>query len=252
MSGARPPERAVRALRPRQHGTSSTRVPSLTRLVADHLATSWVGGVYEPETDAFGGPEAMDIAHQVFCADSRSALAESGSPGARECCVLLISALNCAAGLDPFEVDDVWAKVASLRSAIEPPTGIRRAAAITAMRRLMNADAAQRDITEPGGLITQHEPTADLPTPHDSRLRAAVVDVASSDAYAARDVLGHRVMRCQMTYQQVHELAAVLTASGFGARNLPAVHMDALTAAVDTAEDHLRTLLVTTPPRGDP
>jgi hypothetical protein len=116
-------------------------------------------------------------------------------------------------------------------------------------------------------LVTQHEPTtaafrarvgltaldltADQPTPHESRLRAAVVDVASSDSYAARDVLGHHMMRCQMTQQQDYELAAVLSASGLGARNLPAAHMHALTAAADTAEDHLRTLLVPTPPRGD-
>lgn len=122
----------------------------LDQLVAGHLATGWVGGVYEPETDAFGGPEGMAIAHEVFCADSRAALAESGSPHAKERCVLLISAMNRAAGLDPFEIGDVWAKVADLRPAIEPPGEHHRAAAVAAMRRLMNADAAQWDGTEPG------------------------------------------------------------------------------------------------------
>ncbi|MEU8246230.1 methyltransferase, FxLD system [Nonomuraea sp. NPDC048916] len=122
----------------------------LDQLVADHLASGWVGGVYEPETDAFGGPQGMDIAHEVFCADSRAALAESGSPYSRERCVLLISAMNRATGVDPYEVGDVWVKVANLRPAIEPPTGDYRAAAIAAMRRLMNADAARWKGTEPG------------------------------------------------------------------------------------------------------
>jgi protein-L-isoaspartate(D-aspartate) O-methyltransferase len=122
----------------------------LDRLVADQLATGWVGGVYEPETESFGGPEGMAIAHEVFCADSPAALAETGSPYAKERCVLLICAMNRSAGLDPFEIGDVWAKIANLRPAIDPPLPAYRAAAITAMRRLMNADAAKRDDTEPG------------------------------------------------------------------------------------------------------
>ncbi|MFK0261433.1 thiopeptide-type bacteriocin biosynthesis protein [Streptomyces angustmyceticus] len=79
----------------------------LDRLVAEQQATGWVGGVYEPETDVFGGPEGMDVAHDVFCADSRSALPETGSPGTRERCVMLLSAMIREAGLDPFEAGDV-------------------------------------------------------------------------------------------------------------------------------------------------
>jgi protein-L-isoaspartate(D-aspartate) O-methyltransferase len=122
----------------------------LDQLVADQLATGWAGGVYEPETDAFGGPDAMAVAHKVFCADSPAALAETGSPLAKERCVLLISAMNRSAGLDPFEIGDVWAKIANLRPTIDPPDLAHRAAAITTMRRLTNADAAKRDNTEPG------------------------------------------------------------------------------------------------------
>ncbi|MEO3807064.1 methyltransferase, FxLD system [Nonomuraea sp. B1E8] len=122
----------------------------LDGLVADQLASGWVGGIYEPEIEAFGGPEGMNVAHDVFCADSRAALAETGDRGARERCVLLISTMNRAAGLDPFEIGDVWAKLGSLRPPVIPPTGAARDGAVTAMRRLMNADAAQRQDAEPG------------------------------------------------------------------------------------------------------
>lgn len=122
----------------------------LDKLVADELASGWVGGVYEPEPEAFGGPEGMDVAHDVFCADSRAALAETGTPGTRERCVLLISTMNRAAGLDPFEAGDVWARLGSLRPPVTPPPGSRRGRAIAAMRRLMNADAARRPDAEPG------------------------------------------------------------------------------------------------------
>jgi hypothetical protein len=84
------------------------------------------------------------------------------------------------------------------------------------------------------------------PTPYDSRLRAALLDLAASDAYAARDILGHEAMRSQMTRQQDRELSSVLTAAGLDTGNLPAAHMDALTTAVTTAERQLRTLLLVT------
>jgi protein-L-isoaspartate(D-aspartate) O-methyltransferase len=122
----------------------------LDTLVVDRVVSGWVGGVYEPETEAFGGPDGMDVAHDLFCADSRAALAETGSPGARERCVVLLSVLNRAAGLDPFEVGDVWTKLGSRRPVVTAPTGLPRERAITAMRHLMNADAARRTAAEPG------------------------------------------------------------------------------------------------------
>ncbi|MGW1279594.1 methyltransferase, FxLD system [Streptomyces tsukubensis] len=122
----------------------------LGRLVADGVVGGWTGGVYEPEMEAFGGSEAMDVAHDVFCADSRAALAETGGPGGRERSVLLLSTMIRSAGLDPFEAGDVWAKLAALRPPVTPPTGPALAEAIRAMRRLMNADAARRPNAEPG------------------------------------------------------------------------------------------------------
>ncbi|MFI8093402.1 methyltransferase, FxLD system [Streptomyces sp. NPDC086080] len=122
----------------------------LDQLVADRVITGWTGGMYEPETHAFGGPEAMAVAHDVFCADSPAALAETGTPGARERSVMLLSAMIREAGLDPFEAGDVYAQWAALRPPVTPPQGPALEHAVSAMRRLMNADAALRPDAEAG------------------------------------------------------------------------------------------------------
>lgn len=139
----------------RKHGglrlrTGQPAAEALDQLAAAGLLAGWTQGIYEPETRAFGGPAGMGIAHEEFCADSPAALAGTGSPGTRERAILLISALNRAAGLDPFEAGDVWAKIADLRPRVDPPGPARRAAATAAMQRLLNADAAQRDAPESG------------------------------------------------------------------------------------------------------
>ncbi|GED88523.1 methyltransferase, FxLD system [Streptomyces sp. 6-11-2] len=122
----------------------------LDQLVADRVITGWTGGIYEPETYAFGGPEGMAVAHDVFCADSPAALAETGAPGARERSVMLLSAMIREAGLDPFEAGDVYARWAALRPPATPPQGPALEKAVSAMRRLMNADAARRPDAEEG------------------------------------------------------------------------------------------------------
>ncbi|SEK44387.1 methyltransferase, FxLD system [Streptacidiphilus jiangxiensis] len=122
----------------------------LDTLVARETIESWNPGVYEPETTAFGGHLAMDLAHELFCADSGPGLAELGIPGGRERCVLLLSTMYRAAGLDPFETGDVWVRLAALRPPVAPPTGAVREKAVAAMRRLMYADAAQRQGAELG------------------------------------------------------------------------------------------------------
>ncbi|MEV6986494.1 methyltransferase, FxLD system [Sphaerisporangium sp. NPDC051017] len=159
----------------------------LDQLVTDKLITGWAGGIYEPETDAFGGPDGMAIAHDLFCADSPAALAETGSTRARERCILLLSAMHRAAGLDPFEIGDVWAKVARLRPPITPPGPATRTAAITAMRRLINADATHRESAEPGWA----ERVAAF---HDAGRHLARLATAGHLTRGLRAVLAHHVI----------------------------------------------------------
>ncbi|MFD8379105.1 methyltransferase, FxLD system [Streptomyces sp. NPDC059679] len=128
----------------------------LSDLVGDGTVRSWTPGIYEPETSAFGGTEAMDAAHDLFHEDSRHLLTYqpgTGRLGRRETAVLLISAMMRAANLDWFEQGDVWAKAAALRPATE--LAPERAAALgPAMRKLMTVDA--RGLCRSSGPLDGH------------------------------------------------------------------------------------------------
>ncbi|MFI6287403.1 methyltransferase, FxLD system [Streptomyces sp. NPDC051018] len=130
----------------------------LNDLVGVGSVVSWLSGIYEPETDAFGGQAAMGAAHELFHSDSRHLLMYQPGPrhlGRRETAVLLMSAMMRGAGLDWFEQGDVWAKVAALRPATDP-LPIKRAAALApAVRKLMTADA--RSLCHPGGPLHGHD-----------------------------------------------------------------------------------------------
>ena len=129
----------------------------LSDLVDDGTVKSWLPGIYEPETTAFGGSQAMDAAHDLFHEDSRHLLTYQPGPGQlgrRETAVLLISAMMRAANLDWFEQGDVWAKAAALRPATEALTPERAAALIPAMRTLMTVDA--RSLCRPDGPLDGH------------------------------------------------------------------------------------------------
>ncbi|MCO8301405.1 methyltransferase, FxLD system [Streptomyces sp. RKCA744] len=128
----------------------------LSDLVGDGTVRSWTPGIYEPETFAFGGTEAMDAAHDLFHEDSRHLLGYqpvAGRLGRRETAVLLISAMMRAANLDWFEQGDVWAKAAALRPATELAPE-RVAALVPAMRKLMTVDG--RGLCRPNGPLDGH------------------------------------------------------------------------------------------------
>ncbi|MFF3733415.1 methyltransferase, FxLD system [Streptomyces sp. NPDC002476] len=129
----------------------------LSDLVGDGVVVSWLPCVYEPETEAFGGPDAMDVAHELFHSDSRHLLTYEWSPehlGRRETAALLASAMMRGAGLDWFEQGDVWAKIAALRPVTSPLPPERVAELAPAVRELMTTDA--HGLCRPDGPLHAH------------------------------------------------------------------------------------------------
>lgn len=118
----------------------------LERLTQRRLIHGAVAGIYEPETHAFGGPEAMDSAHQLWHHDSRLLLTGADHPARqRELFIMACAAMMRAAGLDWYEQGDVWARVADHRDRPDPA---RVAALHHAVRRLLTVDPA--GLTGPG------------------------------------------------------------------------------------------------------
>lgn len=108
--------------------------------------------LYEPESRAFGGPEAMAIAHRLWHLDSRHLLAHlaatshtatSHAPSGsrrRELALLLCAGMLRAADLDWYEQGDVWSRVAAHR---HPPSDTHQDALTFAVRRLISVDTAE-------------------------------------------------------------------------------------------------------------
>ncbi|WP_327315742.1 methyltransferase, FxLD system [Streptomyces sp. NBC_01235] len=165
----------------------------LSDLIGDGVAVSCLPCIYEPETDTFGGPEAMDAAHELFHSDSRHLLTYKLSPmhlGRRETAVLLASVMMRGAGLDWFEQGDVWAKVAALRPAANPPPSERAAELAPAMRKLMAADA--HSLCRLGGPLHAHEEWVTA----FERAGATLADLAGRGALTRglRAVIAHHVI----------------------------------------------------------
>ncbi|WP_261718826.1 methyltransferase, FxLD system [Streptomyces sp. FZ201] len=165
----------------------------LSDLIGDGVAASCLPCIYEPETDTFGGPEAMDTAHELFHSDSRHLLTYQPSPmrlGRRETAVLLASVMMRGAGLDWFEQGDVWAKVAALRPATAPQPPERAAALAPAMRKLMTADA--HGLCRPDGPLHAHEEWVTA----FERAGATLADLAGRGALTRglRAVIAHHVI----------------------------------------------------------
>lgn len=112
----------------------------LERLTHARHIDAAIPGIYEPETHAFGGTEAMDTAHQLWHHDSRHLLTRSTNHTAarqRELSIMLSATMMRAAGLDWYEQGDVWARVADHR---DPPQPALVDSLRTAARRLLTVD----------------------------------------------------------------------------------------------------------------
>ncbi|MEU7162031.1 methyltransferase, FxLD system [Streptomyces chrestomyceticus] len=86
--------------------------------------------IYESETRRFGGAQAMEIAHDLFHADSRQILAHlacQGDDHRNELGVRLATRMMLAAGQDLYEQGDVWAQLAEHRgdSGAQPSSATR-------------------------------------------------------------------------------------------------------------------------------
>lgn len=117
----------IRYLLADPHGPDPVQ-PMLTETV------SWTSDVYEPETHAFGGPDAMPVAHTLFHDDSRYLLGYLVHDPAdrRERSLILCTALMRAAGLDLEEQGDVWARVSQVRAPLLNGPGTSDPSTLTA------------------------------------------------------------------------------------------------------------------------
>lgn len=131
-------------------------VKTAVRHVLDSLTTAglierWWETIYEPETIAFGGPDAIGAAHDLFHADSQHILdylrrTEPAAPpdptlGRRELSILLCTTLLRSAGQDWYEQGDIWHRVARIRPLpTDTPTG-RLHEMTHSLRLLMTTEA---------------------------------------------------------------------------------------------------------------
>ncbi|MEV4816192.1 thiopeptide-type bacteriocin biosynthesis protein [Micromonospora tulbaghiae] len=124
---------------------TSAITASLARLQAEGSIRAWAQVIYEPEVHAFGGPDGMRVAHQLFHHDSRAVMAYRAATGGRcehrrELSLLLATALLRAAGQEWFEQGDVWSRVVACRP-VEQPSA-RPAGFADAVLRFLSVDTS--------------------------------------------------------------------------------------------------------------
>lgn len=181
----------------------------LERLVGHHLVHGAVAGIYEPEVYAFGGPDAMDIAHQLWHHDSRHLLAGATSHH-REQSIVLVAAMMRAAGLDWYEQGDVWARVAEHR---DPPHPGHVTSLHHAIQRLLTVDLTS--LTGPGATMANCSALVEAYTTAGDSLRR-LNQAGRLHHRGLRDILTHHVI---FTWNR---------------RSIPGLHQAAIAAAAKT------------------
>ena len=123
---------------------------ALDRAVSLRAVTRWWRSPYEAETTAFGGPIGMDIAHDLFHADSVGVLEHlnldsrdgHGFLDAKVTSLLVISQFLRAANQEWSEQGDVWARVEAARP-LPDDVPVERVTAMTnRLQRLLAIDTA--------------------------------------------------------------------------------------------------------------
>lgn len=185
---------------------------------AEHIAR-WTPVVYEPEIHAFGGPDAMRIAHRLFHHDSQEILAclktRPGHRYRREISLMLCSIMMRAARQDFFEQGDVWARVLACRPATTDENPVSTDLP-DSVRKFLTADAeAQMNDEEALGYCARW---ADA-------YAAAGTDLADFAATGQlhrglRGVLSHHVIfawnRLGLPYETQRALASAAKTAVFG------------------------------------
>jgi len=185
-----------------QPGPAGRTVNARLGAAFDELAAAgriagWWPGVYEAETAAFGGDAGMDLAHNLFCEDSRAVvnlISDGGlGLGRRELSLLLCSILMRAAGLEWYEQGDVWHRVAlERRLPADVPTS-KLTAMADDLKQLMLAD-----ITPDGPLLGTNGPLASAAGWADAFSRAGRALGAAARAgtlqRGLRDILSYQVI----------------------------------------------------------
>lgn len=189
----------------------------LDQLVDDRVVRAWHPVIYEPETHAFGGPAGMDLAHDLFCRDSRTTLDLLTTPtrpghdaGPVELSVLAVSRMLRSAGLDWYEQGDVWAQVAAARPPI-PTTRPPAPHAAAAARRLVALDTGPTTTLLVGGPLAPYRAWLDAFDTTGTRL--AALARTGRLTRGLRAVLAHHVIfhwnRLALTADQQHTLATL-------------------------------------------
>jgi protein-L-isoaspartate(D-aspartate) O-methyltransferase len=221
----------------------------LDKLAADGQITSWRPGIYEPETLAFGGEPALDIAHLLFHADSsnllsrtRAAARTTPRTGDREVATVLCATLLRGAGLDRFEQADVWAKVAVERPLELADPAIfdadQRAPLVQAMHRLLTVDPNSQ--TAPDGPLAGYD--AWIATFEHAGQALERLFREGRLLRGLREVLAHHILfhanRAGITVPDLSTMAALAMATTFG--------FDTVVAAAASAPSTTKVSAVTT------
>jgi thiopeptide-type bacteriocin biosynthesis protein len=135
---------------------------ALDNAISQGIVKSWWPSPYEPETTAFGGPDGMDIAHDLFHADSIGALGylqhtgtnRSGPLDPKAISLLVVSLFLRAAGQEWGEQGDVWARVEAARPLPDDVPTERVTAMTSSLRKLLTIDTAAASLAASTPLAT--------------------------------------------------------------------------------------------------